>query len=407
MAADPLDARPVRTWSQDAMPDEGSRAAQFEALYREHHQRLRRFCLGMTGQEAVAEDIAQETLTRAYVHLARLDCSQSVWPWLRQVATRLVFDHSRRTKRISQSSVPVLSVEDSTQLVAEREVLVGAVKSLSARQRMAVTLRYLEDWKPAEVALALGLSRPAVEQLLLRARHSLRAEYARLDGESFRLWIWPVFAAFGRIRERATRLRLAIAEVASAPMTLALDATTHAIVAAVIGGSLASGIAAASPGPVLADEQSVTAAQGRVDEARPSLAARRPTGVKPVIRAGVRTPATPLRRAKDTRASDDLPRPHETLGDAPDSPPAADQPDRVKVSTPRRVGGSGGPSPSASASAGRDGDHLTTDERVVVETAPAVPYSDGGTAIDCTRGVTASAACAAHDTASSLLPPVP
>ena len=73
----------------------------FEALYREHHRRLYRFCLGMTRSHAVAEDIAQETLLRAFLHAADLDPHRSPWPWLKKVATRLVYDHTRSQRTVA------------------------------------------------------------------------------------------------------------------------------------------------------------------------------------------------------------------------------------------------------------------------------------------------------------------
>ena len=55
----------------------------------------------------------------------------------------------------------------------------GALAELPERQRQAVVLRYLYGLRYGEVATALGLSRPATEALLFRARRALRCGSGR------------------------------------------------------------------------------------------------------------------------------------------------------------------------------------------------------------------------------------
>ena len=64
------------------------------------------------------------------------------------------------------------------QALAFREAL-GA---LPGRQREAVVLRYLYGFRYGEVATALGLSRPATEALLFRARRGLRGRLRPVVG---------------------------------------------------------------------------------------------------------------------------------------------------------------------------------------------------------------------------------
>lgn len=52
--------------------------------------------------------------------------------------------------------------------------LVAALRTLPARQRAALWLRYCDDLSTSEVARVIGCSEPAAKQLLLRARESLR-----------------------------------------------------------------------------------------------------------------------------------------------------------------------------------------------------------------------------------------
>lgn len=250
MAAEPMDLqRPVvRSLPVDR---------DFDVLYRSHFDRLRRFCLGVTGQESLAEDIAQETLLRAYVRMAQFDFTRPLWPWLKRVAMNLITDHARLAQREIVDADPGVETSwDETAATAERELLDTALRALPTRQRMAVALRYIDDWKPAEVGELLGLTRPAVEQLLHRARRRLCSEYRRLDSDAparLRVALWPLIILVGRIRDRAARLRQVINDGGTS-LALATDATTQAVVALTIAGVLAGGVAAAAEAAPLPDE---------------------------------------------------------------------------------------------------------------------------------------------------------
>src|SRR5438105_4519851 len=55
------------------------RLARFESLYGRYHAPLVSTCTSITGDRAAAEDLAQETMLRAYQHLDWLDVTRS-WP---------------------------------------------------------------------------------------------------------------------------------------------------------------------------------------------------------------------------------------------------------------------------------------------------------------------------------------
>lgn len=236
------------------VPNHEPADAAFDAVYREHFDRLRRFVLGMTGNDSLAEDIAQETLLRAYVRMEKFDFDRPLWPWLKTVATRLVFDHSRAQKRESLEAEPVgETASDTFDVTVERPLLAKALRCLPARQRVAVGLRYLEDWKAAEVADALGLSRVAAEQLLLRARRRLSAEYLAQGGEpvsALRVALWPVLVFFTGLRDRIARFRQFMGTSTAAQLPMSLDGATQMVAAAAFGGVLlASGVALAATAP--------------------------------------------------------------------------------------------------------------------------------------------------------------
>jgi RNA polymerase sigma factor (sigma-70 family) len=63
---------------------------------------------------------------------------------------------------------------DETERSMHADALCSALAELPERQREAVVLRYLYGLRYGEVATALGISRPATEALLFRARRAMR-----------------------------------------------------------------------------------------------------------------------------------------------------------------------------------------------------------------------------------------
>lgn len=233
----------------------------FEILYREYFDRLVRLCRARTGDLAAAEDLAQETLVRALAHLDRFQIDRPMWPWLKTIATRLVIDQSRqRRPELSPDPDDNQSVTDDTLWLEERPILAAALAGVPARQRVALALRYLDDWSPAEAADALGMSRPAFDQLLFRARGKLRHEYRKVCGDSpsrLRVALWPLLAVTERLRHHAARTR-SMTENWMASLPMSTEAVTSLVVAATISAAAVS--AAIVVKPVEEDRAGSTAA---------------------------------------------------------------------------------------------------------------------------------------------------
>ncbi|MHB1928484.1 MAG: sigma factor-like helix-turn-helix DNA-binding protein, partial [Acidimicrobiales bacterium] len=90
---------------------------------------------------------------------------------------RTAINVALRTNRRGRPSARMGAAGDSgmEDEAVNRLVVAEAVRSLSRRQRDAVTLRYLCDLSEAEAAAALDVSVGALKSHLHRARRSLRA----------------------------------------------------------------------------------------------------------------------------------------------------------------------------------------------------------------------------------------
>jgi RNA polymerase sigma-70 factor (ECF subfamily) len=152
----------------------------FEALYGRFWHRLVAYCERLTGDPALAEDVAQDAMLRAHAHLRGFDVRRPMWPWLKAIAVNVAADQVRgRTNETEWTEDADVRVGDDDPVLVERQLLARAMGRLPARQRVALGLRYVHDWSPGEAADFLGLTRPAFEQLLFRGRQRLRMEYER------------------------------------------------------------------------------------------------------------------------------------------------------------------------------------------------------------------------------------
>ena len=122
------------------------------------------------GNRADAEDVAQEALTRAYLHWRKVD--SYVEPWLVRVATNLALDLVRRDKRRRVSPPTGLATSEDS---AERLDLAAAVARLPRRQREVVALRYVADLPEETVAVLLRCSTGTVKQHAHRGLNALRS----------------------------------------------------------------------------------------------------------------------------------------------------------------------------------------------------------------------------------------
>jgi len=143
----------------------------------------------MTGNPAVAGDLAQETFVRLYQTCRRFRPGNGVRPfstWLFGIAANLAKNHLRWKGRHPEA--PLKSAADpsdpdnpaSSAESAERAVAVrAAIATLPIDQREALILSEYEGLSHAEIALVVGCSVKAVERRLSHAREILKRELAR------------------------------------------------------------------------------------------------------------------------------------------------------------------------------------------------------------------------------------
>ena len=71
----------------------------FDQLVREYQSPVRRFFLIQTsGNEALSDDLAQDTFLKAYTHISQYRGTSSFLTWLTRIAYNVWYDYTRKMK---------------------------------------------------------------------------------------------------------------------------------------------------------------------------------------------------------------------------------------------------------------------------------------------------------------------
>ncbi len=143
---------------------------------------LYRYAYLLVGNHADAEDLAQQTLVKAYRSWSRIAKAGSPIAYLRRMLTNTYLSQRRPKKhRLEVLTDTPPDVEHTPGTGSEdRMALWPHVKSLPPRQRAVVVLRYYEDLSEQEIADVLGCSRGNVKST---AHHALKSLRRALDAE--------------------------------------------------------------------------------------------------------------------------------------------------------------------------------------------------------------------------------
>lgn len=157
------------------------------ALHDEHAGVLWAYVVRLTnGDRGKAQDVVQETMLRAWRNPQVLDQSQgSARGWLFTVARRIVIDEWRTNRHKSEyvtDTLPEIPVADATDRVADRELVVAAMRTLSEEHREVLVECYFRGSSVAQAAEALGVPPGTIKSRSHYALRALRLAIEELGG---------------------------------------------------------------------------------------------------------------------------------------------------------------------------------------------------------------------------------
>jgi RNA polymerase sigma-70 factor (ECF subfamily) len=158
----------------------------FRRLVEPYRHALEVHCYRMLGSAQDAEDLAQETLLRAWRALERFEPRVQFQTWLYRIATNACLDELERRPRRPQPIDPFpdrpsdeasLPTYDPAARYAMREgmelALLRAIQELPGRQRAVLIFRDVLGWTAPEVAELLESTVASVNSALQRARGAI------------------------------------------------------------------------------------------------------------------------------------------------------------------------------------------------------------------------------------------
>src|SRR5690606_34510974 len=160
-----------------------NRQHQFEALVRGHSTDLYRYAYWLCGQDALAQDLVQDTVLRAWRALGTLREVGAVKAWLITILRR---EHARLFER---KAMPTDDIDDfdlpdpqaMPEHRTEESALRAAIGRLDAKYREPLVLQVIGGFSCAEIAEQLGLGEAAVMTQLFRARQKLKGQLGFAD----------------------------------------------------------------------------------------------------------------------------------------------------------------------------------------------------------------------------------
>jgi RNA polymerase sigma-70 factor, ECF subfamily len=155
-----------------------------EHLVAHYQSKAVRVAFLVTHDEALAEDVVQDTFVRIFHRIHQFDASQPFEPYfLRSVVNAALNAAMKKSRHLSLDDRldPVegllsqaASVESEVEYLQLKERIISALAGLEPRQRAVVVQRYYLDMNEKEMALTLHTPPGTVKWLLSMARTKLR-----------------------------------------------------------------------------------------------------------------------------------------------------------------------------------------------------------------------------------------
>ena len=150
-------------------------SAAFETLVRRHQAALRAFLRRATGDEARADDLAQEAIIKAYRAIDGFRGGASFRSWLFSIALREAGMARRKDAAAQRAEDVALELEEASAAPTFISLdLQRALAELSENERAAILLCDAAGFSHAEAANAMGAPLGSVKTWVSRAREKLR-----------------------------------------------------------------------------------------------------------------------------------------------------------------------------------------------------------------------------------------
>jgi RNA polymerase sigma-70 factor (ECF subfamily) len=171
----------------------------YEELLAKHQQRVFAVVGGILRRGEDIEDVAQQVFVKAYFSLKRFDLRSAFGTWLYKIAVNECWDYLRKKKvrrlvyesdlseeqsrQMAAVSEGVLGAdrpkEDAAKRLEQRELIERLLSELDEEDRAMLVMKEVEGFSVEEISETLGMNVNTVKVRLFRARGKLVEVYRR------------------------------------------------------------------------------------------------------------------------------------------------------------------------------------------------------------------------------------
>ena len=146
----------------------------FAELVRRRHAQIRMLFRRLSGNAALADDLAQECFLQAWSQLGQLTAGGAFGGWLRKIALNGWLQHLRGRQRMRNQRPSSVDQESCTHSAAEHIDLLAALSVLEPLPRTCVVMFYHEGMTHEQISSALDMPLGTVKSYITRSTSRLR-----------------------------------------------------------------------------------------------------------------------------------------------------------------------------------------------------------------------------------------
>jgi len=158
----------------------------FDQIVRKYQSPVRRFLLNLAlGDEALSDDLAQDTFLKAYLNIGQFRGQASLQTWLMRIAYNVFYDYKRREKvsaKREESAADILSSGgDSAANSSLKLDIYRALAILKDDERTCITLQLIDGQSIDQISEITALPVNTVKSHLRRGKERL-ATFLKQNG---------------------------------------------------------------------------------------------------------------------------------------------------------------------------------------------------------------------------------
>lgn len=151
----------------------------FGTLVEHYQSRVIALAWNILGDPDEARDTAQDTFIQAFKNLHRFDINRNFKTWLMAITVKRAFDRIRKQKSFLKyfkhhSETSDFHAPAACRTIEDSEIFQPLLKTLTKKERTAVSLKINEDYSAREIAHVLNCSDATARVYLFKAKKKLK-----------------------------------------------------------------------------------------------------------------------------------------------------------------------------------------------------------------------------------------